>query len=358
MPQLSQRTRGTRALMIGLVLEEVQVAPTHLLGVVGGAVGGAAVGAGEAAARREVDLDVEPLCLGVEVAAGHRPGRRQPECQLQQVGIAHRRASRDPTCPSVAPRTAPLKDASRRASAVAPARAGAILDRGCARRRGVVRPGRRNGPFQPNKETGSGGWQGPPRQGADVSTHVQQRGSKSSCRHCGTSIEICTAQSGRALGYARPAGAVVWYDLAYSQAAATSCCPSIGFFCRDEHLQQWLAAQAAGGSGYRLALDEALEVGRALVRAGSRRRRGMNMPLIALASGAVRQRILSGRIAPTGGVKQTSRAWAHWPWGGSSPGMSYSCPGHRLTRSPPHVAQLAPRGRVVGAQCPSDHSDH
>src|SRR5277367_5412567 len=81
------------------------------------------------------------------------------------------------TCPRMAPCTAPLKDASRRTSAVAPASAGPILDRGCARRRGVVRPGRRNGPFQPNKESSSGGWQGPPRQGADVSTHVQQRGS-------------------------------------------------------------------------------------------------------------------------------------------------------------------------------------
>src|ERR1700733_13266301 len=29
----------------------------------------------------------------------------------------------------------------------------AILDRGCARRLGVVRPGRRNGPFRPNQET-------------------------------------------------------------------------------------------------------------------------------------------------------------------------------------------------------------
>src|SRR5271168_3806411 len=81
------------------------------------------------------------------------------------------------TCPRMAPCTAPLKDASRRTRAVAPASAGPILDRGCARRRGVVRPGRRNGPFQPNKETWAGGWRRPPRQGADVSTHVQQRGS-------------------------------------------------------------------------------------------------------------------------------------------------------------------------------------
>jgi alkylmercury lyase len=87
---------------------------------------------------------------------------------------------------------------------------------------------------------------------------------ESSCRHCGTSIEISTSQSGRAVSYARPASAVVWYDLAYSQAAATSCCPSIGFFCCDEHLQQWLAGPTTRRAGYRLAIDEALEVGRAL----------------------------------------------------------------------------------------------
>jgi hypothetical protein len=86
----------------------------------------------------------------------------------------------------------------------------------------------------------------------------------SSCRYCESSIELGTAQCGRALSYARPAGVVVWYDLAYSQAAATSCCLSIGFFCCDEHLQQWLAGQTSCRAGYRLALDEALEVGRAL----------------------------------------------------------------------------------------------
>ncbi len=86
----------------------------------------------------------------------------------------------------------------------------------------------------------------------------------SSCRFCGTKIEIRTAQNGKALNHARPASAVVWYDLAYSQTAAASCCPSIGFFCCDEHLQQWLAAQTLRRAGYRLALDEALEVGRAI----------------------------------------------------------------------------------------------
>ena len=51
--------------------------------------------------------------------------------------------------------------------------------------------------------------------------------------------DIGTDENGRALSHTRPATAVVWYDLAYSRTAAMSCCPSIGFFCCDEHLQQW-----------------------------------------------------------------------------------------------------------------------
>jgi alkylmercury lyase len=86
----------------------------------------------------------------------------------------------------------------------------------------------------------------------------------SSCRHCRTVIDIRTAKNGKALSHARPDSTVVWYDLAYSESAATSCCPSIAFFCGDDHLQQWLAGQTSPRAGYRLALDEALEVGRAI----------------------------------------------------------------------------------------------
>ena len=52
---------------IGLVLEEIEVSPGHPLGVVGRAVRRAAGRAGEAAAWREVDLDIQPMRLGVEV---------------------------------------------------------------------------------------------------------------------------------------------------------------------------------------------------------------------------------------------------------------------------------------------------
>jgi hypothetical protein len=66
------------------------------------------------------------------------------------------------------------------------------------------------------------------------------------------------------LSYARPVNAVVWYDFAYSGCAAVSCCRSIAFFCSAAELQQWVSAENPQPKGYRLTLDEALEVGRAL----------------------------------------------------------------------------------------------
>src|SRR5271169_1599602 len=52
----------------------------------------------------------------------------------------------------------------------------AILDRRCARRLGVVRPGRRNGPFQPNQETSQVGRAAPSSKASPPSTHAKRRG--------------------------------------------------------------------------------------------------------------------------------------------------------------------------------------
>jgi hypothetical protein len=87
---------------------------------------------------------------------------------------------------------------------------------------------------------------------------------ESSCRVCGAGIEIGTAQDGKSLSYAQPVNAVVWYDLAYSGCAAASCCRSIAFFCSEAELQSWVSAQTPQRTGYRLTLDDSLEVGRAL----------------------------------------------------------------------------------------------
>jgi alkylmercury lyase len=87
---------------------------------------------------------------------------------------------------------------------------------------------------------------------------------QSACQWCRTPIQIATTERGRALSATSPIGSVVWYDYAYDQSAAASCCPMITFFCGDDHLRQWLARQVPARAGCRLTPDEALEVGRAI----------------------------------------------------------------------------------------------
>lgn len=84
------------------------------------------------------------------------------------------------------------------------------------------------------------------------------------CRSCGETISVVTTDQGRKLGSVAPAGAVIWYDFAYGDSAASSCCPSIAFFCSDEHLRRWLEGQEPARAGVRLSMNEGLELGRAI----------------------------------------------------------------------------------------------
>jgi hypothetical protein len=85
---LAAHARHT-GVQIGLVLEEVEVSPGHPHGVVGRTVRRAAGRAGEAAAGGEVDLDIQPVRLGVEIGGHHGPWRRQAERLLHQGRIVH-----------------------------------------------------------------------------------------------------------------------------------------------------------------------------------------------------------------------------------------------------------------------------
>lgn len=84
------------------------------------------------------------------------------------------------------------------------------------------------------------------------------------CRSSGEPITVTTTENGRALRSVSPAEAVVWYDYAYADNAASSCCPLTAFFCSDVHLQGWLDVQEPRRVGARLNMDEALELGRAI----------------------------------------------------------------------------------------------
>ena len=87
-------------------------------------------------------------------------------------------ASRHTQSPSRRLRAAPARSVGKTPGLSHGSSPRAGLDRGCVWPPGVVRPGRRNGPFQPNRETRSVRWvRDLARQGADISTRVKERGS-------------------------------------------------------------------------------------------------------------------------------------------------------------------------------------
>jgi hypothetical protein len=88
---------------------------------------------------------------------------------------------------------------------------------------------------------------------------------ESSCHECAQRIHIETKDDGTALKAWSPASAVVWAGLASrGGCAATSLCTVIIFFCSDVHLESWRTANPAGPPGYRLSLEEAMQVGKAV----------------------------------------------------------------------------------------------
>ncbi len=133
------------------LLEEVEMAPGLPLGVVGRAVRRAAGRTGKSAAWCKVDLDVQPVCLGVEVGAGHRPRR----IRVLTLASCSRFVSRKAIAPLCARPVEPgavlaaVKDAARRASAVAkPSLTAAVRDV-----LGTSGRDEETAPWQPNQET-------------------------------------------------------------------------------------------------------------------------------------------------------------------------------------------------------------
>ncbi|MGH6943651.1 MAG: alkylmercury lyase family protein [Geminicoccaceae bacterium] len=87
----------------------------------------------------------------------------------------------------------------------------------------------------------------------------------SRCRACERGVRLVTRQAGARLATVDPRTTVVWSGLHYADGcAATSLCTVIAFFCSNAHLDVWRAEQRSDPRGYRLAPDDALQVGRAL----------------------------------------------------------------------------------------------
>jgi len=87
----------------------------------------------------------------------------------------------------------------------------------------------------------------------------------SHCRHCGAPIRIETQDNGRRPALAEPEAVVVWMSARYEGCcAATSLCRETAFFCSDAHLEASRSQSQSDVPGWRLTLDEALQVGRAI----------------------------------------------------------------------------------------------
>jgi DNA-binding transcriptional ArsR family regulator len=87
----------------------------------------------------------------------------------------------------------------------------------------------------------------------------------SRCRACGAPVSIATGDRGQAVADLQPGSTVVWSGIRHTDGcAANSMCAVIAFFCDDAHLEDWRVAHDPEAPGFRLSIDEALQVGRAV----------------------------------------------------------------------------------------------
>jgi alkylmercury lyase-like protein len=85
------------------------------------------------------------------------------------------------------------------------------------------------------------------------------------CRQCSAPIRVTTRLQGSEIAATLPEGTVVWSGVAYAgNCGATTGCTLKVFFCSDEHLHAWREAEKAPSPGFRLSVDEAHQVGRAI----------------------------------------------------------------------------------------------
>src|SRR5690625_1578019 len=86
-------------IQVSLVLEEVEVTPRLLRGVVRGALLLPALRAGEPSAPAEVEVEVEPLDLRIELGTLHEPRALEPKSHLEEIHVPHADSLRSPKTP-------------------------------------------------------------------------------------------------------------------------------------------------------------------------------------------------------------------------------------------------------------------
>lgn len=88
---------------------------------------------------------------------------------------------------------------------------------------------------------------------------------ESPSRRCGEPVRLATYDSGNALRRVAPSTAVVWSGIRYADdCSATSGCTAKAFFCSDRHLAAWRERTESGDTGFRLSIEAALQIGKAI----------------------------------------------------------------------------------------------
>jgi hypothetical protein len=152
-PQLGQSEARRARRQVSLVLKEIEMPPSLHHRVVRRAVGARATRARKTTTFGEVDLDVETLLVGVELARFDQPRRDETKRQLEQIGITHRQLPHRHLTPDVPPlcrRARGRQDQARRAAASGQPVLTAAARVGCgdgrSRRRDGLQIEQRDGP--------------------------------------------------------------------------------------------------------------------------------------------------------------------------------------------------------------------
>ena len=87
----------------------------------------------------------------------------------------------------------------------------------------------------------------------------------SSCLNCARLVRVATGDGGGAIEAVSPENAVVWSGIQNTGGcSADTMCKVMTFFCSDDCLNSWRAGREPAPKGFRLSMDEGLQMGKAI----------------------------------------------------------------------------------------------
>lgn len=87
----------------------------------------------------------------------------------------------------------------------------------------------------------------------------------SSCLGCAQTVRVATGEGGMTIESVSPKNSIVWSGIRETGGcSADTMCKVMAFFCSDDCLNLWSANQDQAPKGFRLSMDEGLQMGKAI----------------------------------------------------------------------------------------------